>query len=99
MNLSLRRRQGNHVGNDPHGPASRANNNAGVQDRKNIVSMISAQPGEVKLMEREVITQKICFKCLITCHFRLEHQELRPRWDGQTSQQKMRKTTPTVTWK
>lgn len=48
MNLSLRRRQGNHVGNEPHGPASRANNNAGVQDRKNIVSMINTQPVEVK---------------------------------------------------
>lgn len=49
MNLSLRRRQGNHVGNEPRGSGNRTNNNGGgVQDRKNIVSMISPQPGEVK---------------------------------------------------
>lgn len=47
MNLSLRRRQGNHVGNDPHGPGNRPNNSGGVQDRKNIVSMINPLPGEV----------------------------------------------------
>lgn len=46
MNLSLRRRQGNHVSKDPRG--NQPNNNGGVQDRKNIVSMISPQPGEVK---------------------------------------------------
>uniref|UniRef100_A0A8D0D4V7 Ras interacting protein 1 n=1 Tax=Sander lucioperca TaxID=283035 RepID=A0A8D0D4V7_SANLU len=40
MNLSLRRRQGNHVSKQP-------NNNGGVQDRKNIVSMINPQHGEV----------------------------------------------------
>lgn len=50
MNLSLRRRQGNHVSKDPpRGPGNRPNNNnGGVQDRKNIVSMINPQPGEVK---------------------------------------------------
>lgn len=48
MNLSLRRRQGNHVSNDPRGPGSRPSNNGGVQDRKNIVSMINPQHGEVK---------------------------------------------------
>ncbi|KAM7383324.1 hypothetical protein PAMP_002987 [Pampus punctatissimus] len=40
MNLSLRRRQGNHVSSD------RPNNSRGVQDRKNIVSMINPQQGE-----------------------------------------------------
>lgn len=48
MNLSLRRRQGNHVSNDPCGSGNRPNNSAGVHDRKNIVSMINPQPGEVK---------------------------------------------------
>lgn len=48
MNLSLRRRQGNHVTKDPHGSGNRSNNNGGVPDRKNIVSMINPQPGEVK---------------------------------------------------
>lgn len=47
MNLSLRRRQGNHVSKDSRGPGNRPNNNGGVQDRKNIVSMINPQPGEV----------------------------------------------------
>ncbi|TMS11439.1 Ras-interacting protein 1 [Larimichthys crocea] len=47
MNLSLRRRQGNHVGKDPRGSGNRPNNNnGGVQDRKNIVSMINPQPGQ-----------------------------------------------------
>ncbi len=48
MNLSLRRRQGNHVSKDTRGSGNRPNNNGGVQDRKNIVSMINPQPGEVK---------------------------------------------------
>lgn len=48
MNLSLRRRQGNHTSKDPSGPGNRSNNNGGVQDRKNIVSMISPQPGQVQ---------------------------------------------------
>lgn len=48
MNLSLRRRQGNHVSNDPRGSGNRPNNSGGVHDRKNIVSMINPQPGEVK---------------------------------------------------
>ncbi|KAM8846507.1 ras-interacting protein 1 isoform 2-T3 [Synchiropus picturatus] len=37
MNLSLRRRQGNHVGNETHGPSNRQSNNVAAQDRKNIV--------------------------------------------------------------
>ncbi|XP_038832265.1 ras-interacting protein 1-like isoform X2 [Salvelinus namaycush] len=41
MNLSLRRRQGNHVGNDPRRSGNHPNNSAGLQDRKNIVSMIA----------------------------------------------------------
>ncbi|KAG7237603.1 hypothetical protein INR49_032049 [Caranx melampygus] len=53
MNLSLRRRQGNHVGNEPRGSGNRANNNGGVQDRKNIVSMISPQPGEIRASRAE----------------------------------------------
>lgn len=48
MNLSLRRRQGNHVINEPRGSGNRTNNNGGLQDRKNIVSMINPQPGEVR---------------------------------------------------
>lgn len=47
MNLSLRRRQGNHVGNDPRRVG---NNNSGLQDRKNIVSMM-IEPGEVRKRE------------------------------------------------
>lgn len=50
MNLSLRRRQGNHISNDPHGSGNRPNNNGGVLDRKNIVSMMNPQQGEVKKM-------------------------------------------------
>lgn len=50
MNLSLRRRQGNHVSNDPHGSGRQPNNNGGMQDRKNIVSMINPQHGEVRKM-------------------------------------------------
>lgn len=48
MNLSLRRRQGNHVSKDPHGSCNPPNNNGGVEDRKAIMSMIHPQPGEVK---------------------------------------------------
>ena len=48
MNLSLRRRQGNHVSNEPRGSGNQPNNNGAVQDRKNIVSMINPLPGEVK---------------------------------------------------
>ncbi|CAJ1062453.1 ras-interacting protein 1-like [Xyrichtys novacula] len=53
MNLSLRRRQGNHVSKDQRGPGNRPGNNAGVQDRKNIVSMISPQPGEIRASKAE----------------------------------------------
>lgn len=53
MNLSLRRRQGNHVGNDPRGSGNRPNNNGRVQERKNIVSMISPQQGEVRWLPWE----------------------------------------------
>ncbi|XP_072316327.1 ras-interacting protein 1 isoform X2 [Eucyclogobius newberryi] len=51
MNLSLRRRQGNHVGNDQRGTNNRANNNSSNStdaDRKSIVSIISPQPGEIR---------------------------------------------------
>lgn len=50
MNLSLRRRQGNHVSNDQKTTNNRGtnNNNTGTQDRKHIVSMISPQPGEIR---------------------------------------------------
>lgn len=47
MNLSLRRRQGNHVGNESRGAGNRSSKPGGAQDRKNIVSMINPQPGEV----------------------------------------------------
>ncbi|XP_056301021.1 ras-interacting protein 1 isoform X2 [Pseudoliparis swirei] len=53
MNLSLRRRQGNHVSNDPRGSGNRPNNNGGVQDRKNIVSMINPQQGEIRVSKVE----------------------------------------------
>ncbi|XP_042278827.1 ras-interacting protein 1 [Thunnus albacares] len=53
MNLSLRRRQGNHVSNDPRGSGNRPNNNGRVQDRKNIVSMINPQQGEVRASKAE----------------------------------------------
>uniref|UniRef100_A0A8C7LZZ7 Ras interacting protein 1 n=1 Tax=Oncorhynchus mykiss TaxID=8022 RepID=A0A8C7LZZ7_ONCMY len=50
MNLSLRRRQGNHVGNDPSHSGNHPNNSAGLQDRKNIVSMIAPlEHGEVRM--------------------------------------------------
>lgn len=46
MNLTLRRRQGNQAANDPrHG--GNTPNNGGPQDRKNIVSMIATESGEV----------------------------------------------------
>uniref|UniRef100_I3K4V0 Ras interacting protein 1 n=1 Tax=Oreochromis niloticus TaxID=8128 RepID=I3K4V0_ORENI len=41
MNLSLRRRQGNHVSNDPRGSGNRPNNSGGVYDRKNIVTELT----------------------------------------------------------
>lgn len=47
MNLSLRRRQGNHVRNETRGTGNRPSNGGGVPDRKNIVSMINPQPAEV----------------------------------------------------
>uniref|UniRef100_A0A1A8J5T8 Ras interacting protein 1 n=1 Tax=Nothobranchius kuhntae TaxID=321403 RepID=A0A1A8J5T8_NOTKU len=53
MNLSLRRRHGNHVSSDPQGPGNRPNNSRGVQDRKNIVSMMNPQPGEVRASRAE----------------------------------------------
>ena len=59
MNLSLRRRQGNHVSNDPRGSGKHANNSGGMQDRKNIVSMINPQPGEVKRLIRLGLTDFI----------------------------------------
>lgn len=45
MNLSLRRRQGNNASNDPRRSGNAPNNG---QDRKNIVSMIATEGGEVK---------------------------------------------------
>lgn len=45
MNLSLRRRQGNNACNDPRRGSKVPNNG---QDRKNIVSMITTEPGEVR---------------------------------------------------
>ncbi|XP_077576216.1 ras-interacting protein 1 [Stigmatopora nigra] len=53
MNLSLRRRQGNHVANEPRGGANRTANNGAVQERKNIVSMIGQQQGEVRASKTE----------------------------------------------
>ncbi|XP_043971718.1 ras-interacting protein 1 isoform X1 [Gambusia affinis] len=53
MNLSLRRRQGNHVSNESRGTGNRPNNGGGAQDRKNIVSMINPQPGEVRASRAE----------------------------------------------
>ncbi|KAG7469330.1 hypothetical protein MATL_G00127690 [Megalops atlanticus] len=47
MNLSLRRRQGNHSGNDNRRPSNAPGNNGGVPDRKNIVSMIVTDSGEM----------------------------------------------------
>ncbi|KAJ8392866.1 hypothetical protein AAFF_G00070700 [Aldrovandia affinis] len=47
MNLSLRRRQGQHAGNDNRRPSNPHSNSGGVQDRKNIVSMIATDSGEV----------------------------------------------------
>nr|XP_057909616.1 ras-interacting protein 1 isoform X2 [Doryrhamphus excisus] len=49
MNLSLRRRQGNHVTSDARG----SRNNGAVQDRKNIVSMINPQQGEIRASKAE----------------------------------------------
>lgn len=51
MNLSLRRRQGQHGGNDNRRPSNPTSNSAGVQDRKNIISMITTDSGEVSLRE------------------------------------------------
>ncbi|XP_051920952.1 ras-interacting protein 1 [Hippocampus zosterae] len=59
MNLSLRRRQGNHVTNDPRGGGGGgggrpgAIDNGAAQDRKNIVSMIDPQQGEIRASKAE----------------------------------------------
>uniref|UniRef100_A0A3P9HVA3 Ras interacting protein 1 n=1 Tax=Oryzias latipes TaxID=8090 RepID=A0A3P9HVA3_ORYLA len=53
MNLSLRRRQQNHVSNDPRGLSNCPNNSGTAQDRKNIVSMINPQPGEMRASRAE----------------------------------------------
>ncbi|XP_019724719.1 ras-interacting protein 1 [Hippocampus comes] len=55
MNLSLRRRQGNHVTNDPRGGGGRPGciDNGAAQDRKNIVSMIDPQQGEIRASKAE----------------------------------------------
>ncbi|XP_064165468.1 ras-interacting protein 1 [Anguilla rostrata] len=47
MNLSLRRRQGQHAGNDNRRPSNPGSNTGGAQDRKNIISMIATDTGEV----------------------------------------------------
>ncbi|KAG7269328.1 hypothetical protein CRUP_006686 [Coryphaenoides rupestris] len=47
MNLSLRRRQGNHVPNDPL-LATNAHSNSGTDDRKNTVSMMVPRAGETR---------------------------------------------------
>ncbi|KAJ8355004.1 hypothetical protein SKAU_G00225710 [Synaphobranchus kaupii] len=47
MNLSLRRRQGQHAGNGNRRPSNPPSNSGGVQDRKNIMSMIATDSGEV----------------------------------------------------
>ncbi|XP_072536676.1 ras-interacting protein 1 [Salminus brasiliensis] len=46
MNLTLRRRQGNQASNDPR-RGGNTPTNGGPQDRKNIVSMIATESGEV----------------------------------------------------
>ncbi|XP_034030471.1 ras-interacting protein 1 [Thalassophryne amazonica] len=48
MNLSLRRRQGNHISSDACDSADHPGDSRGGQDRKNIVSMITPQPGEIR---------------------------------------------------
>uniref|UniRef100_A0A3Q2Z8H4 Ras interacting protein 1 n=1 Tax=Hippocampus comes TaxID=109280 RepID=A0A3Q2Z8H4_HIPCM len=60
MNLSLRRRQGNHVTNDPRGGGGRPGciDNGAAQDRKNIVSMIDPQQGEVRANFRHNATRE-----------------------------------------
>ncbi|MEQ2184131.1 hypothetical protein GOODEAATRI_004806 [Goodea atripinnis] len=53
MNLSLRRRQGNHLSNEARSTGNQPNNSGGAQDRKSIVSMINPQPVEVRASRAE----------------------------------------------
>lgn len=50
MNLTLRRRQGNQANNESRGSGNTATS-GGAQDRKNIVSMIATEPGQVRVSE------------------------------------------------
>lgn len=50
MNLTLRRRQGNQANNDSR-RSGNATTSGGAQDRKNIVSMIATEPGQVRVKE------------------------------------------------
>ncbi|KAK1795340.1 hypothetical protein P4O66_010512, partial [Electrophorus voltai] len=52
MNISLRRRHGNQATNDPRYGGNTATN-GGPQDRKNIVSMIATDTGEVRTREKD----------------------------------------------
>lgn len=59
MNLTLRRRQGNQANND-----SRRSGNAattgGAHDRKNIVSMIATEPGQVRIKKGQRGGRRAC---------------------------------------
>ncbi|XP_023671228.1 ras-interacting protein 1 [Paramormyrops kingsleyae] len=46
MNLSLRRRHGNHASKDPRQAGGAAGGGGGIHDRKNIMSMIATDSGE-----------------------------------------------------
>lgn len=48
MNLTLRRRQGNQANNDSR-RSGNTTTSSGAQDRKNIVSMIATEPGQVRV--------------------------------------------------
>lgn len=50
MNLTLRRRQGNQANKDSR-HSGKATTSGEAQDRKNIVSMIATEPGQVRVKE------------------------------------------------
>lgn len=59
MNLSLRRRHGNHASKEPR-PAGGAGG-GGIHDRKNIMSMIATDSGEVwKIEIEDDVKEKVC---------------------------------------
>ncbi|KAJ8289916.1 hypothetical protein GJAV_G00006720 [Gymnothorax javanicus] len=60
MNLSLRRRQGQHAANENRRPSNPASNSGGVQDRKNIMSMVATDSREstASKVERDRRTQE-----------------------------------------